>query len=118
MKLLSVSISLLKNFISGPYNNVSSLLTPGIILFNVSNPSKIFVIILWGKTRARSPATQSFRVGSINPLLILCHSLLLPLFKSFSDWIIGFPSPKTFAILYHNEDPADYDNIVYIHRLM
>ena len=94
-----MSISLLKNLISGPYNKVSSLLTPGIILSNFSKPSSIFVIILWGKTSDKSPATQSFRVGSINPLLILFHSLLLPFFKSLSDWIIGFPSPKVFAIL-------------------
>ena len=69
LKLLSVSISLLKNLISGPYNKVSSLLTPGIILSRVSSPSTILVIILCGKTKAKSPATQSFNVGSINPLL-------------------------------------------------
>ena len=97
--MLSVSISLLKNLISGPYNKVSSLFTPGIILSNTSNPSKILVIILCGKTNAKSPATQSFNVGSIKPLLILCHVLLLPLFKSFKFWIIGLESPKTLAIL-------------------
>ena len=36
LKLLSVAISLLKNLISGPYSNVSSLATPGIILSSVS----------------------------------------------------------------------------------
>ena len=40
-----MSISLLKNLISGPYNKVSSLLTPGIILSSFSNPSNILVII-------------------------------------------------------------------------
>ena len=59
----------------------------------------MFVTILWGRTKDKSPATQSLRVGSINPLFILFHSLLLPFFKSLSDWIIGFPSPKVFAIL-------------------
>ena len=98
LKLLSVSISLEKNFISGPYNKVSSLFTPGIILSRVSNPSKILVIIRWGSTKARSPATQSFKVGSTKPLLIRCHSLLLAFLKSLRDWIIGFPSPNTLAI--------------------
>ena len=83
LKLLSVVISLLKNFISGPYNKVSSLLTPGIILSSFSNPSKMFVTIRWGRTKAKSPATQSFKVGSINPLLILFQVDLLPSFKSF-----------------------------------
>ena len=75
------------------------MLTPGIILSNFSNPSKIFVIILWGSTSDKSPATQSLSVGSIKPLFILFHSLLLPFFRSLSDWIIGFPSPKVLAIL-------------------
>ena len=99
LKLLSVSISLLKNLISGPYRSVSSLLTPGIILSSFSNPSRILVIILCGSTNDKSPATQSLRVGSINPLLILFHSLLLPFLRSLSYWIIGLPSPKTLAIL-------------------
>ena len=99
MNLLFVSISFEKNFISGPYKSVESLFIPGMILSNFSNPSNIFVIILWGRTKAKSPATQSFSVGITNPLLILCHSLRLPFLKSLSVWTIGFPSPKTFAIL-------------------
>ena len=99
MNLLFVVISFEKNFISGPYSNVSSLFIPGIILSSVSSPSIIFVIILCGNTRDKSPATQSFSVGSMNPLLILSHVERLPFFKSFNDWIIGFPSPSTFAIL-------------------
>ena len=98
LNLLFVVISFEKNLISGPYNKVSSLLTPGIILSNFSNPSKILVIILWGSTNARSPATQSFNVGSMNPLLILSQLDLLPFLKSFNDWIIGLESPKTLAI--------------------
>lgn len=85
LKLLSVSISLLKNFTSGPYNNVSSLATPGIILSRVSSPSIMFVMIRCGRTSAKSLATQSFKVGSINPLFIRCHSLLRSLLKSFND---------------------------------
>jgi hypothetical protein len=46
LNLLLVVISLLKNLISGPYSNVSSLLTPGIILSSFSNPSNMLVIIL------------------------------------------------------------------------
>ena len=59
----------------------------------------MLVIILWGKTSAKSPATQSFKVGSIKPLLILCQVLLLPTLKSFKLWIIGLESPRTLAIL-------------------
>ena len=99
LKLLFVVISLLKNFISGPYNSVSSLLTPGIILSNLLSPSSILVTILCGSTSDKSPATQSFSVGSIKPLFIFGHVLLLPLLRSFRDWIIGFESPSTFAIL-------------------
>ena len=97
--MLLVVISLLKNLISGPYNSVSSLLTPGIILSSFSKPSKILVTILWGRTSARSPATQSVKVGVMKLLLILDQLLRLPLFKSFKVWIIGLPSPNTLAIL-------------------
>ena len=99
LNLLSVSISLEKNFISGPYKSVSSLSIPGIILSSSSNPSSILVTILCGRTNAKSPATQSFKVGVINNLSILDHLLLLPSFKSLRVWIIGLESPSTFAIL-------------------
>ena len=75
------------------------MFTPGIILSSFSKPSKIFVIILCGKTNDKSPATQSFSVGSMNPLFILFQSLLLPFLRSLNCWIIGFPSPRVFAIL-------------------
>ena len=58
----------------------------------------ILVIILYGRTKARSPATQSFKVGVIKPLLILFQVLRLPCFRSFKVWMIGLPSPKTLAI--------------------
>ena len=99
MNLLFVVISFEKNLISGPYRSVSPLLIPGIILSNFSKPSIMFIRILCGRTSARSPATQSFIVGSTNPLLILFQSDLLPFFKSCNVWIIGFPAPRTLAIL-------------------
>jgi len=59
----------------------------------------MFKIIRWGNTNDKSPATQSFNVGSINNLLILPQLLLRPDFKSFNVCIIGLESPKTLAIL-------------------
>ena len=59
----------------------------------------MFVRILFGNTNAKSPATQSFNVGSTNPLLILFQSDLLPLRRSCNVWMIGLPAPRTLAIL-------------------
>ena len=75
------------------------MLTPGIILSKASKPSIILVIIRCGITKARSPGTQSFKVGVKNCFSRRLSRVRRNFFKSPKVWIIGLESPKTLAIL-------------------